>query len=343
MNRILLITPFHKKARGNTHTSQRLFHGLGQRGLPIDLFSLESNNWQQELQKLLNLNYYSLIHGLNITYFTKVLQLFPQLTKLPLVVTMTGTDVNYDMLNNFSTEILQTLNSVQYIVILEDYYRTTFQTLSPQLTNKLVTIPQGVFLEKNDGPTRSQLGLNQDHFVFLLPSGLRPVKNITLAIHALKILAPVFSQLRLLIMGTIIDQEYYKTIMEQINMLSWALYLGEFPHNQMYSLLQLGDVVINTSWSEGQPQAALEAMSLGKPCLLTAVPGNLNIITNGQEGFYVNNKKDLAIAAYKLITDYDLRQKMGANARCLVKKKFLLQSELDAYELLYKKVLEDAN
>src|SRR5690606_6294807 len=118
-----------------------------------------------------------------------------------------------------------------------------------------------------------------------------------------------------------------------------VIYPGEFPHQQMYSLLSTGDVVLNTSHAEGQPQAALEAMRLGKPCLLTAVPGNINIIENGLEGYYVHNQDDLAAAARKLMLNRELRQQMGENARHLVQKKYSLKKELDAYESLYHKVL----
>ncbi|HBQ26402.1 MAG TPA: hypothetical protein DD791_08420 [Syntrophomonas sp.] len=107
----------------------------------------------------------------------------------------------------------------------------------------------------------------------------------------------------------------------------------------MYSLLSVGDVVLNTSHAEGQPQAALEAMSLGKPCLLTAVPGNINIIENGVEGYYVHNQDDLVVAARKLMLNQKLRQQMGENARRLVEQKYSLKKELDAYEQLYHQLL----
>jgi len=107
----------------------------------------------------------------------------------------------------------------------------------------------------------------------------------------------------------------------------------------MYSLLSTGDVVLNTSYAEGQPQAALEAMSLGKPCLLTAVPGNINIIENSVEGYYVHNQDDLAAAARNLMVNHELRRQMGENARRLVEQKYSLKKELDAYEQLYNTLL----
>jgi len=334
-----MITPFHKNPRGNTLTSERLKVGLCQRGWNIELISLESANWQEILDKNLREERYSLIHGLNITHFARVLSAFPNITRLPLLLTTTGTDVNYDLVLNHEPVIAKTLDAVRYIVIFNDYFKLIFQELYPDYSNKLVTIPQGVLLEKEDGPNRSQLELNENDFVFLLPSGIRPVKNLELAIDGLEKLQPEFPHLRLLILGTIIDQEYSDRILKRIHALPWVIYPGEFPHRQMYSLLSVGDVVLNTSHAEGQPQAALEAMSLGKPCLLTSVPGNINIIQNGVEGYYVHNQDDLVAAARNLMVNRELRQQMGKNARRLVEQKYSLKKELDAYEQLYNTLL----
>lgn len=336
---ILIITPFHKQARGNTITSERIYSGLKQRGWPVDLLSLESDNWQQILAIKLKQKSFSLVHGLNITYFTRVLTLFPNLTELPLLVTMTGTDINHDLKTDSYPGVARTLKMVRHIVIFNDCFHEVFQQCYPEALPKLITIPQGVALKPGVVRSRKELGLAEDDFVFLLPSGLRPVKNIGLALDAFKALVPYFHHMRLLILGAILDQQYGKFIIEQIKKLPWVVYPGEFPHSHMYSLLQLGDVVLNTSHNEGQPQAALEAMSLGKPCLLTPVPGNINIITHGREGYYVKNSADLAAAAHELMLNQQLREDMGANARRLVQEKFSLETELDAYEELYKKIL----
>lgn len=338
--RILMITPFHKNSRGNKLTSERLKIGLCQRGWNVELLSLELDNWQEMLDKNLREKRYSLIHGLNITHFARVLSAFPDITRLPLLLTTTGTDINYDLVLNRQPIIARTLNAVHRIVIFDDYFETIFEKLYPENLVKLVTIPQGVSLEKGDGPDRSQLGLNEDDFVFLLPSGIRPVKNLELAIDGLEKLQPEFPHLRLLILGAIIDKQYSDRMLNRINDLPWVIYPGEFPHQQMYSLLSNGDVVLNTSHAEGQPQAALEAMSLGKPCLLTAVPGNINIIENGVEGYYVHNQDDLVAVARKLILNQELCRQMGENARHLVEQKYSVEKELDAYEQLYRELVQ---
>jgi glycosyltransferase involved in cell wall biosynthesis len=232
--------------------------------------------------------------------------------------------------------VLEAMEAVDKIVVFNEYFHRDRRVRYPAFSDKLVTIPQGVFLETGPVKTRRELGLSPEDIIFLLPSGLRPVKNIELAIHALAKVHREHPQLHLLIIGAAIDELYSNQIIDSIKDLSWITYLGEIPHAEMQSILALGDVVINTSNSEGQPQGALEAMSLGKPCILTAVPGNLNIINHGIEGFYVNSEADLIKAAETLLKNPPQRKFLGENAQQLVKIRFSLDREIDDYSLIYK-------
>jgi glycosyltransferase involved in cell wall biosynthesis len=184
--------------------------------------------------------------------------------------------------------------------------------------------------------------LSAEDFVCILPSGLRPVKNIDLALDGLEIVHDKFPRLRLLLVGTPIDHRYTAHIRRRLSQLKWARYLGEVPHGKMAGVLQLADIVLNTSLAEGQPQGALEAMSLGKPCILTAVPGNLGIIKEGYHGYYVDSAFALAEAAGKLVQDPFLKETLGEAARQLVEEKYSAASELDAYSGLYQSLSAQA-
>jgi len=164
------------------------------------------------------------------------------------------------------------------------------------------------------------------------------VKNVDLLIDALEKIQPDYPHLKLLIIGAIINPQYSRMILERIKSLPWVSYLGEIPHECVRDLILHADVVVNTSLAEGQPQGALEAMSLGLPCILTAVPGNLHIIEDGGEGFYVNTESELTQAARTFMDNPQLTIKMGQAARELVAKKFNPGKELNAYENLYQQL-----
>ena len=209
-------------------------------------------------------------------------------------------------------------------------------TIEPLLQSRQVIIPQGVELQSVVGFTRQQLGISSADTVFIIPSGLRPVKNLDLALDGLTIVYQKYPQICLLIVGAAIDAEYTAHIKSRLSKLRWAHYLGEMPHQNIRGILQTSDIVLNTSLAEGQPQGALEAMSLGKPCILTAVPGNLGIIRDGIHGCYINSAPELAAAALKLIQNPFRRHTMGNTARQLVNKMYSAEKELKAYDQLYK-------
>jgi len=331
-----MITPFHKNQRGNSLTSARLQTFLSARGFNIDRLSLEEDDWQQRLQRALEESKYDLVHGFHARHFAHVFQAIPDIRKLPVLLTTTGTDINYDLYGTTRDIVVKALQTVQKIVVFNDRFRLGLGAEFPLFKDKLLTIPQGVFLEKGPVINRPDLGFSPHDFIFLLPSGLRPVKNIEMAIEALNAVHEETRAVRLLIIGAIIDPQYSQNILDSIKGRDWITFLGELPHKKMRSILSLGDVVLNTSQSEGQPQAALEAMSLGKPGILTAVPGNLNVISHGAEGFYVADRKELISAAKILINDTAIRDKMGLKARSLVESRFNLEQELDAYTSIYR-------
>lgn len=338
-DRILMITPFTEVQRGNSLTAARIHRGLTTRGFLIDLVSLQDHNWQRRLQLALDQSLYSMVHGFHALYFGQVLQSIPSMRELPMLLTTTGTDLHYDFWGPEKATVLTAMQATHKIIVFNDGFRQKLAVELPEFQEKFITIPQGVFMETGSQRNREELGFTADDFIFLLPSGLRAVKNIELAINALAVLHPDYPVIRLLIIGAIIEKEYGRIITDRIRSLPWITYLGEIPHNQMAGILNLGDVVLNTSHSEGQPQAALEAMSLGKPCILTAAPGNLNLIEEGREGFYVSNQTELVHAAQTLLTYPQLRAEMGNNARKLTETRFTVEGELDAYCRLYQETL----
>lgn len=350
--KVLIITPFDKDQRGNSITTARLLVGLTSRGFQIDRLSLERENWQEYLKDALAKSKYALIHGFHARYFGEVLQAIPQMRNIPLILTTTGTDIHCDLLGEKRSMILDTFQTVQKIVVFNDDFHQIIQDVYPgfqhparpslSLAEKLVTIPQGVFLEPGAGKNRGELGLSEDQVVFLLPSGLRRIKHIELAIDSLSAVQDEFPEVRLLIMGAAIEENYTRKILNRMRGLDWVIYLEEIPHSEMMSVLRLGDIVINTSYCEGQPQGALEAMSLGKPCILTGVPGNLNIIEQGVEGFYVGNQEELVKDAKILVQDPVERHLMGQRAAQLTASKFTLGQELDAYSRIYRQFLRQA-
>ena len=77
------------------------------------------------------------------------------------------------------------------------------------------------------------------------------------------------------------------------------------------------DLTLSAARYEGLPQFVLEGQAMGIPAVVSAVKGNLDLVTNGYNGLtYTVNKQDSFIHAMQaMILKDDLRQKLSANAR----------------------------
>lgn len=338
MDRILMVTPYLKSQRGNSVTATRLYNGLCRKGYAIDLIAMDEPDWQLQLDRHIHAGSYGLVHGFHALQFSQVIH-HPALKRLPVLLTTTGTDINFDLTGPQKGQALEALLKARKVVVFNPELGRQLTAIEPRLQSRQAVVPQGVDLPAAPPVSRRELGLSADDTVFVIPSGLRPVKNLDLALDGLEIAYRGHQGIYLLILGAAADAAYTDHIKSRLSALKWARYLGEIPHQNIGGILQAADVVLNTSLAEGQPQGALEAMSLGKPCILTAVPGNLGIIRDGQHGYYINSAPELAAAALKLAQSPSLRNGMGNNARQLVNDRYSAEAELDAYHRLYQDLL----
>ncbi len=336
-----MITPYIKSQRGNSITASRLYRGLRGRGYEIDIIAMDEADWESRLTYYTAANTYNLVHGFHALHFARIAN-HPYIKKLPLLLTTTGTDINLDLFGPEKGKTLTALLKAEKVVVFNQSLAEQITTVEPRLQPRQVVIPQGVELDPGPDITRQQLGIAPASIVFVIPSGLRPVKNLDLALDGLQRVYREYPQIHLLIIGSALDTDYTARIKDRISSLKWVSYPGEVPHLEMKGILQNADIVLNTSRSEGQPQGALEAMSLGKPCILTAVPGNIGIIEDGCQGYYIDTADELADCAFKLIQNPHLRHIMGTAAQQLVDKNFSVQSELTGYSRLYQELLASA-
>ncbi|MCK4385810.1 MAG: glycosyltransferase family 4 protein [candidate division Zixibacteria bacterium] len=101
--------------------------------------------------------------------------------------------------------------------------------------------------------------------------------------------------------------------------------------------LNIFDIFVLSSTTEGFSIATVEAMSLGNPVVVTDCGGPAEIVTNNQTGFLVppRDPESLAKKIILLLENKKLREEMGTKAQIWVRKKFSLEENIKNYELLY--------
>jgi glycosyltransferase involved in cell wall biosynthesis len=123
----------------------------------------------------------------------------------------------------------------------------------------------------------------------------------------------------------------------QSDTLEWWGWQGDMP-----AALAQADIFCLPSYREGVPNALLEAAACGLPIVTTDVPGCRDVVTNGVNGWLVpvRNSDALANALETLITNPELRHKMGQAGREIAMNQFSMvkvnNETLAVYNLFFK-------
>ena len=96
-----------------------------------------------------------------------------------------------------------------------------------------------------------------------------------------------------------------------------------------------------TSRSEGMPNAVMEAMGTGLPCVVTDAGDSRELVSDGETGFVapVGDEKKIADCILALLNNEALRITMGQNGRKRIEA-FDTKHMVEKYRELYCRVLD---
>jgi glycosyltransferase involved in cell wall biosynthesis len=105
-------------------------------------------------------------------------------------------------------------------------------------------------------------------------------------------------------------------------------------------LQQAWGFVLPSRW-EGMPNALLEAMACGLPCVATRVSGSEDIVSDAGNGLLVDSERpeELAQAMQRIIQDVELAQRLGWEARLTVLRHYQLIHIVEQCIVLYRRLL----
>jgi len=105
-------------------------------------------------------------------------------------------------------------------------------------------------------------------------------------------------------------------------------------------LQQSWGFVMPSRW-EGMPNALLEAMACGLPCVATRVSGSEDIVSDGVNGLLVAPEQpaEMAQALRRIIEDTELAQRLGQAGRATVVRDYQLTAIVEQCLELYRRLL----
>jgi glycosyltransferase involved in cell wall biosynthesis len=336
--RVALVTPHGPaSARGNAITVERIARGLGARGVDLRTWDLSAST---EAGVLAGLEEYRpvIVHAFHAFSAGPLGLRAARRLEAPLVVTLTGTDANHDLMDAERAPVVRrVLEGAARLVAFHGSVAERVTAVLPDLAAKIVVIPQAVRFEAVEP---FDLGIHgtapEDGVVFLLVAGLRRVKRPAFPLAPLARIAASGARIRFLVAGPVIERAEGEALQRAIDGLAWARYLGPVPHRQMASLLEQADVAVNCSLSEGgMANAVLEALALGRAVLAADIPGNRSLVEDGVTGLLFRDERQFQERALDLIREPDLRARLGEAGRALVRDRYTAEREIAAHVDLY--------
>lgn len=215
-----------------------------------------------------------------------------------------------------------------------------YEKVAPE---KIKIIYNGVVLDDfeqpDPEPLRREFAVQPGELVLTAVANLHPYKGHDDLLRAVAMLRPKYPHLRAILPGR--DQGMrarLEALIKELKLESAAQLIGE--RKDVPRLLALADVVIHPSHEEGFSNSILEAMAAGRPLVVTAVGGNPEAVLEGENGFVVppRSPEALAEAIEKLVSDAELRERMGKASRRRIETEFSMDRMIERFTAWYEEL-----
>lgn len=332
------------------------------RDLPGLYVFIEKRRFLQHLilfyQKTYNFLRYFLTNFLRILYFLLKFKIdivhlnnVPALTDWLIGSKVLGVKCLAHLRGNWEPNTLQTKLVKYYdkVISISDSV-TSYVKRKVSCTNKFITIHDGIDInsvfkmrKRNTKEVRDELKISQSGNLVGVVGNIKDWKGQHVAIEATKVLKKNYPDIKCLIIGDISnlkeDQEYFtflRKIVEGYGLNHNVIFTGF--REDIPDIICALDVLLHTSVApEPLGRVILEGMVFSKSVIATAYGGPLEIIEDGISGFLVPPNDPIALAEKidYLLSNPDIRKKIGEKGRRRVQEHFSIETNVKKIEELY--------
>jgi glycosyltransferase involved in cell wall biosynthesis len=156
-------------------------------------------------------------------------------------------------------------------------------------------------------------------------------KNLTFLFEQLARLSPGTFELHLVGDGP--EKTHLQGLAEQLGIAARITWRGWLSRAAVRDAYRTADCLANPSLYEGMPNVVLEAMACGLPVIASKVPGNEEVVLDGETGFLfdLGRPNSLLTAIELLIKDRTLASELGVSGRARAVIEFSWQRVAQAY------------
>jgi len=185
-----------------------------------------------------------------------------------------------------------------------------------------------------------------DERIVLCVGRIAEYKNQLAIIKAMPIVKREIKNVKTILVGPVSSLQYYHTIKRAIfefGLEGSVIIAGKIPLIELIQLLHMADLVVMPSFSENMPQSGLEAMAAGKPIIFSRIESLTEYFTS-EQGLAVDphDVDEVAQAMVKLLSNEELRTRLGRNARRIAWERYrwtvIARALLSKYQDMVEKV-----
>ena len=182
---------------------------------------------------------------------------------------------------------------------------------------------------------RETLNIADDYIILGTVARFDPIKNHTMMLRAFAQVLEAQPKCMLLIVGDGEERNNIEQCIEQLNIQENVILAGY--QSKPAEHISLMDIFLLSSLSEGTSMTLLEAMSIGKPCVVTNAGGNPEIIEDNITGFVTDNgeKAHFANAIIRVLDNQELISVMCNNAYARYVGNFSASNMVKKYQRIY--------
>ncbi len=188
---------------------------------------------------------------------------------------------------------------------------------------------------------RSEFGLGENTLLLVNVANNRKMKGIVYLMQAMNLITKEMD-IKLLLVGKDMDSPENLAILDQGPNRDKVIFTGY--RTDALSIVRMCDIfVLSSIKGESITKAVIEAMSLGRAPIITDIPGNTTLAIHEESGLVAKMKdpQALADAIFRLYEDRELLKSLQEGAKRHIQENLNTQTTVNAYEAMYREVLED--
>ncbi len=161
-----------------------------------------------------------------------------------------------------------------------------------------------------------------------------PTKGVSELVEAWNTVGAEYPEYNLLIIGQ--SKPEYLEVLKSAVKVDNITFAGEMSHDAAMKAVAESEIFVLPSYTEGFPNAVVEAMALKKPVIATSV-GAIPEMLENDSGILINPKspEEIISALRQLLSDSDLRERISKNALAKVNSEYNIDTVYKSYRKIW--------